>query len=57
MKRMITVAVGWFTIALMVYLIAVTKTTVAKIWDPYDILDVSRVRSLGRDICSLADPL
>ena len=29
--------------ALMVYLIIVTATTVPKIWDPYDILGISRV--------------
>lgn len=44
LKRIVTVAIGWSTIALMMYLIAVTKITVAKIWDPYDILDISRVR-------------
>ena len=44
LKRIITVAVGWSAIALMLYLIAVTKVTVAKIWDPYDILEISRVR-------------
>lgn len=57
LKRIITVAIGWFTIALMMYLIAVTKTTVAKIWDPYDILEISRVSNLGCNICWLADTL
>lgn len=43
LKRILTVAVGWILIAVMMYLIAVTKTTVAKVWDPYDILEISRV--------------
>ncbi|KAL8943887.1 MAG: hypothetical protein Q9216_000781 [Gyalolechia sp. 2 TL-2023] len=42
LKRLITVAVGYATMALMLYLIAVTKTTMPKIWDPYDILQVPR---------------
>ncbi|KAI4152715.1 MAG: hypothetical protein L6R39_001752 [Caloplaca ligustica] len=42
LKRIITVVAGYATMALMLYLIAVTKTTLPKIWDPYDILDVSR---------------
>ncbi|KAL8806294.1 MAG: hypothetical protein Q9182_001441 [Xanthomendoza sp. 2 TL-2023] len=42
LKRFITVVVGYATIGLMMYLIAVTKTTAPKIWDPYDILDISR---------------
>ena len=49
-KRIIAVAVGWSVIVLMMYLIAVMKTTVAKIWDPYDILEITRVRSF----CSLS---
>ncbi len=57
LKRIITVAVGWSTIALMIYLIAVTKTTAMKIWDPYDILEISRVRILLCNVCWLADPL
>lgn len=44
MKRIITVVVGWSTMALMMYLIAVTKVTATKIWDPYDILEIARVR-------------
>lgn len=50
MKRILTVAVGWILIALMMYLIAVTKTTVAKMWDPYDILEISRVRILDEPL-------
>ncbi|KAL8693424.1 MAG: hypothetical protein Q9218_001734, partial [Villophora microphyllina] len=42
LKRFITVVAGWTTMALMLYLIAVTKTTLPKIWDPYDILEISR---------------
>ena len=43
LKRILTVAAGWLTIALMMYLIAVTKTAAPKIWDPYSILEISRV--------------
>ncbi|KAL8733143.1 MAG: hypothetical protein Q9166_002335 [cf. Caloplaca sp. 2 TL-2023] len=42
LKRFITVVVGYASIALMMYLIAVTKTTIPKIWDPYDILEIPR---------------
>ncbi len=42
LKRFITVVAGYATIALMMYLIAVTKTTAPKIWDPYDILELPR---------------
>ncbi|KAL8789957.1 MAG: hypothetical protein Q9213_000843 [Squamulea squamosa] len=42
LKRFITVVAGYATIALMLYLIAVTKTTIPKIWDPYEILEISR---------------
>ncbi|KAI1997199.1 secretory subunit [Ophidiomyces ophidiicola] len=41
-KRFITVAMGYAVMAYMVYLIIVTQRTVPKIWDPYDILGVSR---------------
>jgi translocation protein SEC63 len=44
-KRFITVVVGYLVMAWMVYLIAVTKRTTPKLWNPYDILDISRVRS------------
>ena len=36
-------AMGYLTMAWMFYLIMVTKTTAPKIWDPYSILDISRV--------------
>ncbi|KAI4186079.1 MAG: hypothetical protein L6R41_003705 [Letrouitia leprolyta] len=42
LKRLITVIAGYATMALMLYLIAVTKTTMPKIWDPYDILEIPR---------------
>ncbi|KAL2038582.1 hypothetical protein N7G274_008630 [Stereocaulon virgatum] len=42
LKRIITVAAGWVAIALMIYLITVTQTTAPKIWDPYNILEISR---------------
>ena len=38
-----TVGLGYFTMALMLYLIAVTKTSAPRIWDPYDILGISMV--------------
>ncbi|KAL8647753.1 MAG: hypothetical protein Q9226_006300 [Calogaya cf. arnoldii] len=42
LKRFIAVVAGYATIVLMMYLIAVTKTTAPKIWDPYDILEIPR---------------
>jgi translocation protein SEC63 len=42
-KRMIFSIAGWSLMALMVYLIIVTARTVPKIWDPYEVLGVSRV--------------
>ncbi|KAH8698836.1 Sec63 Brl domain-containing protein [Talaromyces proteolyticus] len=41
-KRAIAVVVGWAIMAWMVYLMIVTAKTVPKIYDPYDILGVSR---------------
>ncbi|POS85419.1 hypothetical protein EPUL_003339 [Erysiphe pulchra] len=41
LKRICTVVIGWLTIAGMVYLIAVTGSTIPKIWNPYDILGIS----------------
>ena len=43
-KRIITVVLGYAFMAYMIYLISVTQRTVPKLWDPYDILGVSRVR-------------
>lgn len=42
-KRIITAVIGYAVMAYMIYLIYVTARTVPKIWDPYDILGVSRV--------------
>lgn len=44
-KRGVLMVGGWSLNALMLYLIWVTARTVTKIWDPYEILGVSRVRS------------
>ncbi|GAD94353.1 conserved hypothetical protein [Paecilomyces variotii No. 5] len=41
-KRIITVLVGYAAMAWMVYLIIVTARTGPKIWDPYEILGISR---------------
>lgn len=40
LKRMLTVATGWLTMAWMVYLMYVTARAQPKIWNPYDILDI-----------------
>ena len=42
-KRIATVIIGYAVMAWMVYLILVTARTVPKIWDPYDVLGISRV--------------
>ncbi|GAB7356091.1 hypothetical protein MBLNU459_g6698t2 [Dothideomycetes sp. NU459] len=39
-KRIVAAAVGWATMALMVYLMAVTTRSQPKIWDPYEILGI-----------------
>ncbi|KIW84977.1 hypothetical protein Z517_00365 [Fonsecaea pedrosoi CBS 271.37] len=44
-KRIIAVIVGYTFMAYMIYLIIVTQRTVPKMWDPYDILGVSRSAS------------
>lgn len=41
-KRIVTVIIGYAVMAYMVYLIIVTARTTTKLWDPYDILGVSR---------------
>ncbi|KAL4956779.1 Sec63 Brl domain-containing protein [Aspergillus filifer] len=41
-KRIVTVIVGYTVMAYMAYLIVVTARASPKIWDPYDILGVSR---------------
>ena len=43
-KRILTVIIGYAVMGWMIYLIAVTARTTPKLWDPYDILGVSRVR-------------
>ncbi|KAH0565508.1 hypothetical protein GP486_001102 [Trichoglossum hirsutum] len=45
LKRMVAVIVGYLLMGYMVYLIAVTAKTIPKIWDPYDILGISRSAS------------
>ena len=45
LKRIITAAVGWLVMGWMAYLMMVTARSTPKIWDPYDILDLSRVWS------------
>lgn len=42
-KRMIVAAIGYAIMAYMIYLIIVTQRTIPKLWDPYEILGVSRV--------------
>jgi translocation protein SEC63 len=43
LKRGILMVAGWALNAAMVYLILVTARTTPDIWDPYDVLGVSRV--------------
>jgi len=43
LKRMLAAAVGYLIMAAMIYLIIVTARITPKIWDPYDILGISRV--------------
>lgn len=42
-KRTIAVVLGYLIMAWMVYKIIVTKRIMPKIWDPYEILGLSRV--------------
>ena len=42
-KRIVTVVLGYFVMAWMIYLIIVTARTTPKVWDPYDILGISKV--------------
>ncbi len=46
LKRFLAVVTGYLVMGWMAYLIVVTQRTVPKIWDPYDILKVSRVSIL-----------
>lgn len=43
LKRIIFSSLGWLLMGYMVYLMAVTARTQIKIWDPYEVLGVSRV--------------
>ncbi|KAF2265151.1 DnaJ-domain-containing protein [Lojkania enalia] len=42
LKRALVSVGGWLVICWMAYLMAVTARTIPKIWDPYDVLGVSR---------------
>lgn len=44
-KRIVAVVLGYAFMAYMVYLIVTTQRTIPKLWDPYDILGVSRSAS------------
>jgi len=48
-KRGLLMLGGWALNAAMVYLIIVTARTTPDIWDPYEVLGVSRVRRLLPD--------
>ena len=52
-KRGLVMVGGWALNAAMVYLILVTARTTPDIWDPYEVLGVSRVRLLPLAIPSL----
>ncbi|RMD39210.1 hypothetical protein DV735_g5919, partial [Chaetothyriales sp. CBS 134920] len=41
-KRIIAVVLGWLTMAYLLYLVFNAEQTRVKLWDPYDILGVSR---------------
>ncbi|KAF2231001.1 hypothetical protein EV356DRAFT_491092 [Viridothelium virens] len=41
-KRMLTTFAGWLLMAYMVYLMLVTARLTSKIWDPYEVLGISR---------------
>ena len=43
-KRIIAVVLGWATMFYLGYLVYNAEQTRVKLWDPYDILGVSRVR-------------
>lgn len=55
-KRTLVVIAGWAVMAAMVYLIMVTKQTVHKIWNPYDILGISEVTP-PHTIATTPDPV
>lgn len=43
-KRLSLAIIGWLFIAVNIYLMITTQRTAPKIWNPYEILDVSMVR-------------
>lgn len=45
LKRIVSATVLWTIIAYMIYLIATTQITAPKLWDPYDVLGISRSAS------------
>ncbi|KAL9084028.1 MAG: hypothetical protein Q9159_005450 [Coniocarpon cinnabarinum] len=45
LKRMLLSALGWITMAYMVYLMVTVQRSTPKIWDPYEILGLSRSAS------------
>jgi translocation protein SEC63 len=45
LKRGLLMVAGWTMNAAMIYLILVTARLTPDIWDPYDVLGVSRVRT------------
>ncbi len=47
-KRTIAVVLGYLIMAWMVYKIVVTKRILPKMWDPYEILGLSRVSVVRR---------
>jgi translocation protein SEC63 len=53
LKRGILMVAGWALNAAMVYLILVTARTTPDIWDPYDVLGVSRVCTIvSGELCT-----
>lgn len=48
-KRIVTVIVGYAIMAWMIYLMIVTARTIPKLWDPYEILGISRVSCRGEN--------
>lgn len=45
LRKFVLISAGWALFAYMLYLIITTEATVNKIWNPYDILGISEVRS------------
>ena len=41
LKRMLTAATGWLVMGYMVYLMVITARSTPKVWDPFEILDIS----------------